>query len=175
MRAAMSYALEQTKAPRSPLYRRIDANRVAAVGHSRGAVGAVNLTTSAGESAGSLIKTTVLLNLPVPSMVHPGEQFRLDLLRQPVLLLGSSDDQISTVQNLQAAYAAISAPAALAVRIGAQHSSAQHDGAAFLGYVTAWLEYRLLGDASAKLAFAGASPQLLTDTGWQDRAAKGLN
>jgi pimeloyl-ACP methyl ester carboxylesterase len=41
-----------------------------------------------------------------------------------------------------------------------------------LGYATAWLEYTLLGNATAKTAFIGAHPQLVHDNNWPGSACK---
>ncbi len=41
-----------------------------------------------------------------------------------------------------------------------------------LGYATAWLEYQLLGNATAAGAFSGSHPELLSNTNWPGSAVK---
>ncbi|MGH3430726.1 MAG: chlorophyllase/cutinase-like alpha/beta fold protein, partial [Terriglobales bacterium] len=62
MRAALTYALVQNRLLSSPLHDVIEPGRVAAIGHSRGSVGAIHVAQSSAE-----ITTTVLLNLPIPA------------------------------------------------------------------------------------------------------------
>ena len=59
----------------------------------------------------------------------------------------------------------------------ADHSSIQNAAngghpTGFLGYVTAWLAYRLRGDAYAARAFSGTGPELVANTNWPGSAAK---
>ncbi|HEX3732738.1 MAG TPA: alpha/beta hydrolase [Mycobacteriales bacterium] len=169
MRAALTYALVQNRLLSSPLYNMIDPSFIAAIGHSRGSVGAIHVAQSSAE-----ITTTVLLNLPIPARVRPTEKFEPADIKRPTLLLGSENDEISTPQGLRAYFDAIPAPAALAVRAGAEHSSVQGDGGGFLGYVVAWLQYRLLDDLAGRSVFAGPAPELATNAGWQHQALRGL-
>jgi hypothetical protein len=42
----------------------------------------------------------------------------------------------------------------------------------FLGYATAWLEYRLRGNATAAGAFTGTHPELTANSNWPGSAVK---
>ena len=59
----------------------------------------------------------------------------------------------------------------------ADHSSIQdkahrgHPGG-MIGYATAWLEYRLRGNATAAQAFTGAKPEIVTNSNWNGSAVK---
>ena len=46
------------------------------------------------------------------------------------------------------------------------------DGAGFLGYATAWLEYQLRGNATAPGAFTGPHPELLSNPNWPGSAVR---
>jgi hypothetical protein len=54
----------------------------------------------------------------------------------------------------------------------ADHPSIATNPAGFLGYATAWLEYRLRGDATAATAFTGPRPELLSNANWPGSAVK---
>jgi pimeloyl-ACP methyl ester carboxylesterase len=169
--AAAQHLIGLNTDPASVFHGKLDTTQVAAVGHSQGAGGAVN---AANDSAG-LIKTVVPIAVPAPWMASPGDEFSVAALTCPVLFLsGVNDWLISSAATVQGYYDQATAGAGKAMLKGAGHNDIQNTGGAFLGYVTAWLRYRLMADAQARGAFAGAAPELPTNTAWQDQALKNL-
>lgn len=168
MLRALVYLTVQDRTPGSVFYNRLDTDRVAAAGHSRGAVGALNM---ANKTAGK-VSTVLTVALPNPDRVRSGEQFYLSKTRVPVLFFGSGIDDIATPASLRGYYQQAPAGAVLAVRTQAEHSSVQGDGDGFRGYLTVWLRYQLLGDATARGAFVGNPPELVRNEHWQDQATQ---
>lgn len=155
----------------SAFHGKLDVTKVAAVGHSQGAGGSVNAATL----SGGLITTVVPIALPAPLWVGAGDAFSVGALTCPVLFLsGANDWLISPASALQDYYDEVPGGAGKALLKGAGHNDVQDGGGGFLGYVTAWLTYQLRGDAQARAAFAGATPELLTNAAWQNQAVKNL-
>lgn len=169
--AGAQYMVAQDTVAGSPFAGKIDTANIGAVGHSQGAGGAVNATT---HSAG-LIKTTVTWALPAPLWVQAKDKFEVGQLTQPSLFLGGQwDVLIAPSSALQTYYNQSGGPAAVAILNGADHNTIQQTGGGTLGYVTAWLNYRLRGDTYARGAFAGSTAEFLTNALWRDRAARNL-
>lgn len=157
--------------PASVFHGKLDTAQVAAVGHSQGAGGSIN---AANHSAG-LIKTVVPIAVPAQWMASPGDEFSVADLTCPVLFLsGANDWLISSAGTVQGYYDQATAGAGMALLKGAGHNDIQNTGGGFLGYLTAWLRYRLQADTQARGAFAGGAPELSTNTAWQNQALKNL-
>ena len=89
-------------------------------------------------------------------------------------------------QSNAAFYAAVPAgiPKVKATLNGADHNDIQDacsglscagvGPAGYLGYLTAWLRYRLLGDTTARAAFAGSAIELNQNTRWANQAEASL-
>jgi pimeloyl-ACP methyl ester carboxylesterase len=93
----------------------------------------------------------------------------------PVLFLsGAKDVLISPNSAIQTYYGEVPGAAAKALLKGAGHNTIQGTGGGFLGYLTAWLMYQLQDDAYARGAFAGATPEINTNAGWQNQVEKNL-
>ncbi|GAA4092492.1 alpha/beta hydrolase [Nonomuraea soli] len=158
--------------PASAFHGKLNTAQVAAVGHSQGAGGSIN---AANDSAG-LIKTVVPIATPAAWMASQGDEFSVADLTVPVLFLsGANDWLISSAATLQGYYDQAGAGAGKALLKGAGHNDVQNGGGGFLGYVTAWLRYRLMADTQARGAFAGTAPELPTNTAWQNQALKNLS
>ncbi|WP_320673021.1 poly(ethylene terephthalate) hydrolase family protein [Patulibacter defluvii] len=171
MLAGAQYLVAQDTTPGSPFEGRLDTAAIAAVGHSQGAGGAVNATTH----SGGLIKTTVTYALPAPLWVAAPDAFSVAQLTGPAFFVGGQwDVLIASATELRKYYDAAGGPAAIGIINGADHNTIQNAGTPVLGYVTAWLQYQLRGDATARGAFAGPTPELLTNSGWRARATRGL-
>ncbi|MEV4749282.1 alpha/beta hydrolase [Streptosporangium sp. NPDC049248] len=171
MLAAAQYLVARNADPASPFHQRLDATRVGAAGHSQGAGGTVN---AANLSAG-LVTTAVPIALPAQLWVGAGDRFQVSQLACPVLFLsGSNDWLISPASALRGYYDQVPGAAAMALLKGAGHNDIQGTGGGFLGYLTAWLMYRLQDDDYARGAFAGSAPEFTANTAWQNQAAKNL-
>ncbi|MEV1238642.1 alpha/beta hydrolase [Nonomuraea sp. NPDC049750] len=171
MIAAAQYLIARNADSSSVFYGKLDVTKVGAVGHSQGAGGSVNTATK----SGGLIDTVVPIALPAPIWVGSGDKFYVDQLACPVLFVsGANDTIISPNSALQTYYGQVPGAAAKAQLKGADHNTIQGTGGGFLGYVTAWLMYQLQGDTYARGAFAGTTPELNTNAGWQNQVEKNL-
>jgi pimeloyl-ACP methyl ester carboxylesterase len=167
----------------------LDVHKVAAVGHSQGATGAVRVATMDPR----LITSVLTFSLPnikwsfansdcpvkVDCEAQPGR------LTQPVFFLstgGPIDAIIASPATEQADFKSVhgrSAQGIIAVSGGhpADHSSDQDvdvggNPAGELGYATAWLEYTLRGDKRAAAAFTGHHPELVSNGDWTGSQVK---
>ncbi|MDR8412795.1 alpha/beta hydrolase [Nonomuraea sp. 3-1Str] len=171
MIAAAQYLADRNADASSVFYGKLDVTKVGAVGHSQGAGGSVNTAIK----TSGLIDTVVPISLPAPIWVSPGDAFSVSKLACPVLFLsGANDVIISPHSAIQTYYGQVPNAAAKALLKGADHNTIQGTGGGFLGYLTAWLMYRLQDDTYARGAFAGAAPELNTNAGWQNQAEKNL-
>jgi hypothetical protein len=165
---AVHYMLEQNSDPKSKFYRKVDPDRIAAVGGSQGAVGIVNAHTELPD--GHLLKTLIpvaytsyLPNLP-------------EKIKVPVFFIsGTLDLIVSTYAINKGAFDKIpdGVPAVLAMRKSAVHEEIGISRAQF-GYLTAWLNYQLKADTRAEAAFKGKNPELLTNENWENAEIKNL-
>lgn len=167
--AAARYILAQKDNPESVFHDRIDITRVAAVGHSQGAGGAINASTD----SDGLITSTAVLDLPDPWWAtRPVDAVDVTRLTSPVFYLTGAEDPVSTAVPQAAYYAASPVPTARARLLGVGHNWPT-DGGGFRGYLTAWLRFTLTDDTDAARAFVGPAPELLSDPLWDGTAIKG--
>ena len=103
-------------------------------------------------------------------------------------LISPSTQSASTTgeQSNAAFYAAVPAgvPKAKATLTGADHNDIQDSCSGlscagvgptgYLGYLTAWMRYRLLGDTTARAAFAGTAIEINQNTSWANQAEASL-
>jgi pimeloyl-ACP methyl ester carboxylesterase len=187
--AAAHYLVAQNRAPGSVFEGRLAVNKVAAVGHSQGAGGA----TRAATNDPTLIKTLITFSLPNTMWIgaNPDCPTAADCTYDPALLTrpaffvsthGVLDSIIASPATEAAFFTSVKRHSALGLiersaGKGADHSSIQNAAfggspGGFLGYSTAWLEYQLLGNATAAAAFTGAHPELVANADWPASAVK---
>ncbi|MGK5533979.1 poly(ethylene terephthalate) hydrolase family protein [Streptomyces sp. URMC 129] len=155
--------------PGSVFHDRIDTRRIGALGHSQGAGGAVN----AAVAADGLITAALCVALPDERWVADRDTFRLERLACPVLLLGGEDDLIAAPPAAQRRYFdRVPGPAAVGVLRHADHTTIEHDGGGFRGYLTAWFMYLLRAEQWAGTAFVGGVSEFLVNSHWRDQAVK---
>lgn len=171
MLAAVDYLIARNTDAASIFAGTLDTARIAAAGHSQGAGGAARATLA----SGGRISTVVPINPPDPFWVNDADEFDFTLVTVPVLLLsGVADTWISPPRTVTDYYNKISGPAVRACLKGADHNTIQGSGGNYLGYLTAWLRYQLLGDGHAGTAFRGERPELLSNPAWSNQAVKNL-
>jgi hypothetical protein len=182
--AAARYLVAQDSVPGSVFYRRLDVTEVAAAGLSQGAGGAVQAATK----DPSLFKTVETFSLPNRRWARPNPDCptRADCMADPAALTcpvffisthGPFDAVIASPATERAFFRSTSVNAALGIilfsgRKLADHASIARNPGGFLGYATAWLEYRLHDNATAAGAFTGAHPELLSNINWPGSAIK---
>lgn len=172
----------------SGFYGNLDTLHVAAVGHSQGAGGSVNAANN--DSAITAVMTFSLPNTqwvgtnpdcPTKSvcMYYPNK------LTVPIFFVsthGFLDSIIASPSTETAFYNSVPGKAALGIITNSGGKAADHNSiqntanggnpAGELGYPTAWLLYELRGNSTAKGAFSGASPELLTNSNWPGSLTK---
>ena len=67
---------------------------------------------------------------------------------------------------MEKSYTKVTSPKVMAVRKGAAHGDMLYSAD---GYVTAWFMWLLQGDSEAAKVFIGDSPELLSNTMYQDK------
>jgi pimeloyl-ACP methyl ester carboxylesterase len=171
MLAAARYLVARDADHDSDFGGHLDTTRVAAAGHSQGAGGAARATLA----SDGLITTVVTLNPPDPFWIPAADRLDVSAVTVPVLLLsGTRDTLISPPRTLTGYYDRIPGAAARASLRGADHNTIQRTGGGHLGYLTAWLRFRLTGDPYAAAAFRGPQAELLGNAAWQNQAARHL-
>lgn len=169
--AGANYMVGANTNSSSIFYGKLNTAKIAAVGHSQGAGG----STRAVIANPNLFTTLVPIALPAKTWVSAGQEYNTANLTRPTFFVGGQNDWlIASPSTLTGYYNAVPGPAALGVLKGAGHNTIQGTGGGFLGYITAWLMYQLQGDTTARTVFTGGSPELLSNTNWQNQAAKNL-
>ncbi|MET0342388.1 MAG: hypothetical protein ABW252_15395 [Polyangiales bacterium] len=143
----LDWLAKQNADPSSPLYQKLDLDRIGALGHSQGA----GATSIAGRDP--RVKATALLNgggsggLRGPTFVLTGEQ------------------DISPA-GARGAYNAATVPAAFLNLKKSDHITLITEPARTNPAITAWFRYQLLGDEAGKAYFAGTACKLCGSADW---------
>jgi len=173
--AAAQYMVEQNSTSSSIFHGRLDPTRVGVAGHSQGSTGAINAHTHF--TAGALIKTVVSIALPALHWCDPEDVYDTSRIEVPFFIMGGTGDGlISPLSSNTLAYDNTPAtlPAAMAMAIDAGHNAIQGTGNNHRGYLTAWMSYQLKDDPTARAAFAGDSPEIMTSPGWRNVSTRNL-
>ena len=187
--AAAHYLVTQNGTAGSVFQGNLDVNRVAAVGHSQGAGGAIRAATN----DAALIRTVLTFSLPNTAFVGSNPDcpttsdcmFNPALLTQPAFFVGTHgllDALIASPSTQTAFYNSVTGHAALGIIQNSDGKAADHNSVqntanggnpgGELGYATAWLEYQLRGITSAGAAFSGTGPELPANANWPGSAVK---
>ena len=138
---SLEKALCQNSMENSPLYQRIDLHRIGVVGHSQGAMGAINAATE-----DDRFKVLYAASCPQKS--------RIDRRISPLGSLLHLADELPDAT-----------PMLLGRLKGVEHRFVLHEGDA---YMTAWLRHFLANDADAAAALASDNPEILNNPRWQN-------
>lgn len=168
----LQYLLGLNGNPDSVFYGKIDAENIGISGHSQGGAGVLNAITMSENRA--LYKTAAALS-PTHEEASRALGWNYDLERVSVPLLmfaGTEGDFENKIvlpfEAMAAMYDKIPGEKVMARRTGAEHGDMLYSAD---GYVTAWLMWRLKGDAEAAKAFSGDNPELLRNALYQDQRA----
>jgi pimeloyl-ACP methyl ester carboxylesterase len=187
--AGARYLAAQNTAPSSIFHGHLDVSHVAAVGHSQGAGGAVR----AAVNDPGLI--TALMTFSLPNTIWIGTNsdcptkadctYDPAALTQPAFFIsthGFLDSIIASPSTETAFYNSVKGQAALGIIISSDGKAADHNSVqntasggnpdGELGYATAWLESRLLGNTTAATAFTGPHAELTSNSNWPGSACK---
>ena len=159
-------ALCQNSMGSSPLYQRIDLDRIGVVGHSQGAMGAINAATE-----DDRFKVLYAASCPQKSLAKKlGWSYSMKTISIPTMLVAGTgwiDRHISPLESLLhlAEELPDTTPMLLGRLKGIEHRFVLHEGDA---YMTAWLRHFLANDADAAAALASDNPEILNNPRWQD-------
>ena len=164
--ASLDIALQHNEDKSSPLYHRIDLQRIGVAGHSQGAIGAINVA-----SADERIKVLYAASCPQANLARRLRwTYSLEDIHVPTMLSAGTwwiERQISPLDSLESLAGDLpaSTPMLMGRINGIEHRYVLHQGDA---YMTAWLRYWLANDTLAAPAFLGTAPEILNNPRWID-------
>ena len=163
---SLDKALFQNSMVSSPLYQRIDLDRIGVVGHSQGAMGAINAATE-----DDRFKVLYAASCPQKSLAKKLDwSYSMKTISIPTMLVAGTewiDRHISPLDSLLLLAEELpnTTPMLLGRLKGVEHRYVLHEGDA---YMTAWLRHFLANDADAAAALASDNPEILNNPRWQD-------
>lgn len=163
---SLDKAIFQNSIVSSPLYQRIDLDRIGVVGHSQGAMGAINAATE-----DDRFKVLYAASCPHKSLAKKlGWSYSMKTISIPTMLVAGTgwiDLRISPLESLLhlADELPDTTPMLLGRLKGVEHRFVLHEGDA---YMTAWLRHFLANDADAAAALASDNPEILNNPRWQN-------
>ncbi len=163
---SLDKALHHNAKHGNPLYQCIDIDRIGIVGHSQGAMGAINAA-----KRDSRFKVLYAASCPQKSLAKRlGWKFTTKTISVPTMLVAGTrwiDRHISPLSSLLNLENELpeTTPILLGRLSGVEHRYVLHEGDA---YMTAWLRCFLADDAYAASAFTGDTPEFLNNPRWQD-------
>ena len=168
--ASLAFLLSENNNKNSPLYQKIDTNKIGLTGFSQG--GASVFTAMADEAYRQHYKTAIAVS---PVHEELGQKvnypaYKLDAIKTPMMIIAGTKGnfEINTViplDKMTEMYNKINAPKLMARRIGADHDNMQFWAD---GYRTAWFMYHLQNDQQAGQAFIGNNAEIARNPLWQD-------
>ena len=164
--ASLDIALHHNDDSNSPLFHRIDPHRLGVVGHSQGAMGAINAA-----SADERFRVLYAASCPQANLARRLRwRYSMSGIHVPTMLTAGTwwiERQISPLASLERLAKELppSTPMLMGRLKGIEHRYVLHQGDA---YMTAWLRYWLTNDALAAPAFWGQSLEILHNSRWQD-------
>ena len=163
---SLDKAIFQNSIVSSPLYQRIDLDRIGVVGHSQGAMGAINAATE-----DDRFKVLYAASCPQKSLAKKLDwSYSMKTISIPTMLVAGTkwiDRHISPLDSLLLLAEELSdtTPMLLGRLKGVEHRYVLHEGDA---YMTAWLRHFLANDADAAAALASDNPEILNNPRWQN-------
>ena len=163
---SLDIALQHNDSKTSPLYHRIDLQRMGVAGHSQGAIGAINAA-----SADKRFRVLYAASCPQAKLAKRLRwTYSLDGIHVPTMLSAGTwwiERQVSPLASLErlAGELPASTPMLMGRINGIEHRYVLHQGDA---YMTAWLRYWLANDTLAAPAFLGTAPEILNNPRWID-------
>ncbi len=163
---SLEKALCQNSMENSPLYQRIDLDRIGVVGHSQGAMGAINAATE-----DDRFKVLYAASSPQKSLAKKlGWSYSMKTISIPTMLVAGTgwiDRHISPLESLLhlAEELPDTTPMLLGRLKGIEHRFVLHEGDA---YMTAWLRCFLADDVDAAAALTNNNSEIFNNPRWQD-------
>lgn len=162
MIACLGFLTTQSNTSGSPLFHRVDLDRVGATGHSQGGAG----TIMAGRDA--RVKFTAPM-APFITAIPGGGRFDTAAIGQqrgPMFLISGGNDTLAVPsRHQQPVFNSANVSVVWATLAGAAHGDVTGNAGGFRGPLTAWFRAKLMDDASAAQLFP-APCRLCTTQGW---------
>ena len=167
----LQYMLAQNDKESSLFYQKIDTENIGLTRFSQGGAAVFNALTKYDE--GSYFKAVVPLSPVCEATAKQTTDYPYDSSQVtcPILLLAGTEGDFETelvipINEMNAMYDKITSPKIMARRVGAIHDEMMYSAG---GYVIAWFRWQLQGDTYAANAFIGETPELLTNSMYQDQ------
>ena len=148
----MKWAIGENSKSGSEFFDQLQADRIASVGYSNGAIASVNAGARNPE-------VTTTINIA-------GGSTTITQIHHPLLLIGNEFDIFSEFMPMQ--FLATPAPVVYGVSLGTSHMETMGDGGVHRGITTAWLKLHLQDDLAAYRVFYGdENCSMCTDAAWE--------
>lgn len=163
---SLDKAIFQNSIVSSPLYQRIDLDRIGVVGHSQGAMGAINAATE-----DDRFKVLYAASCPQKSLAKKLDwSYSMKTISIPTMLVAGTewiDRHISPLESLLhlAEELPDTTPMLLGRLKGIEHRFVLHEGDA---YMTSWLRCFLADDVDAAAALTNNNSEIFNNPRWQD-------
>ena len=155
----------------SVFYHKIDTENIGITGFSQGGAALMNVLTKYEEA--SYFKAAAPLSPVCEKTALETTNYPYDSadVHCPILLMAGTSGEFETdlvipIDELNMQYDKITFPKAMARRIGMTHDDMMYSAG---GYVMAWFRWQLMGDEEAAKAFIGESPELMSNSMYQDQ------
>ncbi len=155
------------------LYKKVNIDKVGLAGHSQGATCSLNMASKGNYANLKHYKAIYACSLPTPELAASPLQncpYDASLVSLPTLILagtGATDNAFicPLETSILPAKSKIKNDVFVARKKGVEHADSIYQTHP---YMIAWFDYKLQGNTAAGKAFVGKSPELKTNTEWQD-------
>ena len=164
--ASLAFLLSENNNKNSPLYQKIDTNKIGITGFSQG--GGAVFTAMADEQYRQHYKTAIAVSPVNEELAQKNNYpaYKLDAIKIPTMVIAGTKGDfemklVSPLDKMTQMYNKINAPKLMARRIGADHDNMQFWAD---GYRTAWFMYHLQNDSNAGQMLT----EITNNPNWQD-------
>lgn len=168
--ASLAFLLSENNNKNSPLYQKIDTNKIGITGFSQG--GASVFTAMADEQYRQHYKTAIAVSPVNEELAQKNNYpaYKLNTIKIPTMIIAGTKGDfemklVSPLDKMTQMYNKINAPKLMARRIGADHDNMQSWAD---GYRTAWFMYHLQNDSNAGQMLT----EIANNPNWQDVKVK---
>ena len=168
--ASLAFLLSENNNKNSPLYQKIDTNKIGITGFSQG--GASVFTAMADEQYRQHYKTAIAVSPVNEELAQKNNYpaYKLDTINIPTMIIAGTKGDfeiklVSPLDKMTQMYNKINAPKLMARRTGADHDNMQFWAD---GYRTAWFMYHLQNDSNARQMLT----EIANNPNWQDVKVK---
>ncbi len=159
---SLDFLLNESNNSASPLYGKVDSNKIALIGHSQGGRSSVNAAAK-----DNRVKCVI-------SIAGSNFDYEAELNSKPTLFFAGSKDMIvNPEQWLVTAFDAVKGPAVYGCLEGATHTTCTSDPGKYTYYISRWCDAWLNGNEQSKSIFRNGG-EMANDGNWNDFRSKGF-